>query len=207
MKKKWWLMLSIVLLQVGAFAQSEGWKTETVDQCEVKSKIDKRTNSAGKSETVLRYVATTSEKASLGKIKQLMKTPNQYRNFLENTEESKLFKKVSNTEWYMYLFFDAPWPMPNSDCVHHMTIEENTDKKFVISGKATPNEMEKKDVDRIEFYTVSYTFETLRDNSIQLIIDAAFAPTTSPPDWLIKSWFPNGPAGIAERIFEAAEKL
>ncbi len=64
-----------------------------------------------------------------------------YTRWFWTVRESKILKKVSNTEFYYYLVHDAPVTLPDRDVVIHAIIEPYTEKKgyaaFIL--KAVPN--------------------------------------------------------------------
>lgn len=66
--------------------------------------------------------------------------------------------------------------------------------------------MTKKNVDRINLYDVVYKFEKTADKKTKLTITAVFCSGAPIPKLLLKSWLPDGPAGIATRLINEVSK-
>lgn len=151
--------------------------------------------------TVVYYEAQTSFAGTIENYKALMSNSLLYQEFLEYTEESKEIERSSSSEWLMYLYFDQPWPLPNSDCVHRVLLNDTLSNGFDIVATTDSEAYPMQDVKRMEVYDVSYSF-IAREDQIEFTIKAKFTPVGSLPKWMLASWFPEGPAGIMRRIIE-----
>lgn len=151
--------------------------------------------------TVVYYEGKTSFLGSIENYKALMSNSSRYQEFLEYTEESKEIERSSSSEWLMYLYFDQPWPLPNSDCVHRVYLKDTLSNGFNIVATTDEEAYPKQDVKRMEVYDVSYSFIE-QEGQIVFTIKAKFTPVGSLPKWMLVSWFPEGPAGIMRRIIE-----
>jgi len=189
-------------------AQNRNWKENTSKDGKVfvKSEVATEKGPDGEEGKVIYYIAESKYDISLQKVEAFMRNAANYKLFLENTEESKKIKSISSDEWITYLYFDAPWPLPNSDCVQKMTYSKNGENSFSIQAKVEDGHLEKKDVGRMDLYDALYEFTKTDDGKVKLKLTAAFAPLGSAPSWMLNSWFPEGPAGIITRLFENASK-
>ncbi|MCR9253550.1 MAG: hypothetical protein NXI20_24250 [bacterium] len=152
-------------------------------------------------ETLVFYEAQTIFTGSIANYKDLMSNSSRYQEFLEYTEESKEIERFSASEWLMYLYFDQPWPLPNSDCVHRVFLNDTLSNGFNIVATNDIDAFPMQNVKRMEVYDVTYTFVEQQDK-IEFTIKAKFTPVGSLPKWMLTSWFPEGPAGIMRRIIE-----
>ncbi len=204
--KKYIIMIVGFLVSLNAIAQEDGWKTETLKggKLTVKSKIvSQKVNN--KEKNVIYYVVETTADFDLEKAEMFMRNSANYKKFLESVTKSIEVKKVSANSWISYVYFDNSWPVSDVDCVQKFDLTK-TDNGFSVSGKAVPNEYEKKDIDRINLYDVVYKFEKTADKKTKLTITAIFCSGASIPKLLLKSWLPDGPAGIATRLVNEVSK-
>lgn len=110
----------------------------------------------------------------VAKLFGLHSTTNYWANiewFLEN--ESLLFPyktiPIGDNSWIMYLYFDVPWPMPNSDAVQKFTVNR-TASILTITGKSSVNDYKKTDVDRMSTNNISYRFVQKADKTIEITV-------------------------------------
>ncbi len=123
----------------------------------------------------------------------------------EDYEVSKKVETISDNEWIVYYYTNSPWPMPDNDCVAKMSYTEDDQGTASFSIIAAPAMFEMKNVDRMTYYEVVYTFKDLGNDKVELMVDAKMSPTIQAPDWMVSSFFPNGPAGILRKISELAK--
>ncbi|WP_272151559.1 hypothetical protein [Tenacibaculum aiptasiae] len=191
-----------LLTTINGISQNRNWNTKTSKDGKTVVKYDIVKNNG---KTHIYYTAETKGDVSIEKIENYFSVSENHKQFLENTTKSEQVKKTSDTEWTTYYYFDAPWPMPNSDAVlNFKTTKTNTTIAF--TGTSAPKSYKTTDVKRMETYNIKYSFEKINNNSTKVIISADFVPIGSVPKWLLKGWFPKGPAGIASRLLKEASK-
>lgn len=199
------IILSFISLKT--IAQSNDWTTQKTEdgKITVTSKISKRTDHKDGEVQLIEYVATTTANVSMQNCISIMKDVSKHKEIL-NEEVSEMLHAISDTEWLIYYYFDAPWPIPNSDCVTKMSFSEdiiNKTASFTIT--AEPSSYEEKDVKRLTYYNVSYTFKDLENGSIEIISTAKLTPAVQAPDWVVKNFFPDGPARYIQRLLLLAQ--
>ncbi|CAL2060013.1 hypothetical protein [Tenacibaculum sp. 190524A05c] len=196
------IMSIILILCSTALIAQRNWKTETSKDGKVIVKSDIVNTDDGK---VIYYIAETTTDISLEKAEKCLRDSQTHKNFLENTTESKQVEKSSESKWITYYFFDAPWPMPNSDAVQEFTVTK-TPNSLTVSGTSKPKAYKSTDVKRMNNYDITYHFEKLENQKTKLTITAKFSPVGRVPKFLLKGWFPKGPAGIATRLINEISK-
>jgi hypothetical protein len=202
-------VLLFLLGWTNATAQNNTWKKATTKngQINVWSDIGKRINNKGEEVPLIRYKCFTTTRLPKAKLVATLKNAPIHKDFLSNTEESRQLKQLNPKEWLFYYYIDAPWPMPNSDCVMNMKQEDiASGRKTIFRGTAAPGAYEKQDVRRMDYNDVVYTFQDMGDGTTYVEIFSQFTPIGSAPDWLMRSWFPDGPSDILERLLKVAEK-
>lgn len=201
------LIALVLFLNNSTYSQETEWikKTSKDGSIEVKYRIYKANNEQGEDAQVIEYEASTTRELPLENCISMMKDVSKHKDFSDDTEESYKINDLSETECLIYYFIDAPWPMPNADCVSKMTsIEEESMAKFEIMGM--PDSYEMKDVKRMRVSAASYTFEKIQGNKVKITVYSGFSPVAAAPQWLVKTWFPEGPVDIMNNIIELIEE-
>lgn len=203
------VVLSCLLsLNFFGFSQEKNW---TVDKSKdgnvtVKSRIEEGKNKSGDDIKIMYYVVEKVGKLTLGQAEKYLRNSANYKFILESTIESREIKKISEDEWQMYLFFDAIWPMPKSDCVQQVVFERSGKNGFKIKAEVISAPGFKTGVERVSIYSTLYEVEKINEKEIKLVLTVTSSPVINPPKFLIKPWFPKGPAGMVTRFFEGAAK-
>jgi hypothetical protein len=196
-----------IFVNTNIFAQASDWKTEKSEdgKITVASKISKRTDEESNEVQLIEYAATTIANVSFQNCIAIMKDISNHKAIL-NEEISEKLKTLSDNEWLIYYYFDAPWPIPNSDCVSKMNFFEdlnNGTASFTLI--AAPSLYEKKDVKRVTYYNVTYTFKDLGEGKVKITSIAKLSPIIQAPDWIVKNFFPDGPARYLQRLLLLAK--
>jgi hypothetical protein len=197
--------LSLIFL---GFSQEKNW---TIDKSKdgnvtVKSRVEEGKNKSGDDIKIMYYVVEKVGKLTLEQAEKYLRNSANYKFILESTLESRELKKISDDEWQMYLFFDAIWPMPKSDCVQQVVFERTGKNGFKIKAEAIPAPDLKTGVERVSIYSTLYEVEKINEHEIKLVLTVTSSPVINPPKFLIKPWFPKGPTGMVTRFFEGAAK-
>lgn len=203
--KMMFFVAGMLLFYTGLLAQE--YKTEkTKDgQISVKSRVSKRTDENGKEVQLIDYVATTTTDASLVSCIAVLKDVSKHKIFL-GERESKVVKTTESGDPVVYYFFNPPWPMPNFDCVGVMSYSEDKGKKtatFKIVSDQSLYELQ--DVRRVSYYNATYAFKELADGKVEVSVSLKMTPVVQAPDFLVRTYFPNGPADIVRGIVKLAQ--
>ena len=202
------IILGMIFLNANIFAQTEEWKTEkTKDgQITVSSNISERTDENGDEVQLLEYTATTTASVSMQNCISVIKDVSKHKEFTDD-EVSKKIRTISDNEWIVYYYTDAMWPFRDNDCVAKMIFsEDETKKTATFTVTAAPSMLEeKKKVDRMTYYNVTYAFEDLGNGKVEITTTGKMSPSMEAPAWMIKKWFPEGPADILRIIIKLAK--
>lgn len=193
-------MLLLFATAYNSSSQENNWTTKiTKDgKTTVKYNIEK----VGEG-TYFHYTAQGNVSATLDELDVYFSNSDNHKNFLENTPKSEEVEKISDDEWIIYYYFDAPWPMADNDVVAKI-IRVKEDNKLIFTASAIANDYKKTKINRITTYQFVYEFEKVDDKTTKTTISADYIPAVSVPKFLIKTWFPEGPAKIVSKL-EARE--
>lgn len=200
------LLLSL-LFSTSNFAQEEAWKKEISKDgsIEVDYRIFKALDEKGESIQIVEYNVSTIQALDFNKCIVMMNNISNHKYFSEETEESYKLKDLSENKSLIYYYIDSPWPLPNSDCVSILTIIKK-EKSVIYELHSSPNSYEMKDVKRMILSDAIYTFEKRDDNKVKITNYTKFSPTTTVPQWLVNTWFPNGPIEIMKNIIATVQR-
>lgn len=202
------VLLTTLLLNTAGFAQSAAWITEkskdgtvTVQSC-----VSKRTDAQGHSRIWMEYVATTMANVRVSACVAVLKDIARHKDFLD-AKASRQLSGSATDSWLVYYYFDLPWPLPDSDCVASMHFSEDEVAKTVtFTLTAAPTLFEKKAVDRITQYNLTYQFKDLGSNLTALTITSPVVPTAQVPVWIMRNYFPEGPADMLHKLVQMANQ-
>jgi hypothetical protein len=201
-------ILSIFFFFSLGFSQDKKWKKEQSKDgsIQVEYTIYDEKDGSGDEMQIIEYKTKTTRALSFDKCIDVLKNVANHKDFSDETEESYKIKDLSENKSLIYYYIDAPWPMPNSDCVSVMSmIEEPENNSIRFELVAAADEYEMQDVKRMTVSTAIYTFKKVDEKDVEISIYTKFSPVAAAPDWLVKTWFPNGPIEIMENIVALIE--
>ena len=134
-------------------------------------------------------------KGTLAELKNVLMDIDQYEDWVYNTKESKVLKKLNHNEVIYYTEFHIPWPADNRDLVAHVTfVTDSIPNIYFINSKAvTTNHPEKSGVVRI--INSRTTWKIIQSNPDQLDIEYIIRvdPGGSLPAWVVNMSNITGP--------------
>lgn len=189
-------LIVALLISINVSSQTRNWTIE--DSKDGKSTVKYELVDEG-SRTHFYYIAETTVSTTLDELDSYFSNTENHKNFIESTTTTEKVKQISENEWLAYYFFDAPWPLPNSDVVLKIN-RTKTENKLVFTAQAISHDYKKSDTDRMTDYKIIYELERIDNNTTKITYNADYLPYGSIPNFLIKSWFPEGPAGIVSNL-------
>jgi len=204
------LLLPLLLLKSGLYAQDDEWKTKLTRDgaVTVKYRVYDQKNEEGEKSQVIEFEAVTIARASLEDCVSVMVTESNHVEIMEGTEIARRVSELPGGDWIIYYYYKPPWPMPAADIITRYNLEENPDKNQVIlTGTPAPDMYPTQDLPRMEHNHTRYTFTRLGQEEVEITMYSWSIPLISAPKWLTKTWFPNGPADMVMGIAEFAEAM
>ena len=189
-------ILLVLLISINAFSQNRNWTIENSEDGKSSVKYELIKEDEG---THFYYIAQTTAKVSLTKLDAYFSNTTNHKNFLERTPTTEEIKRISDNEWLAYYFFDAPWPLSNSDIVIRIN-RTKTKNKLIFIAQAISSNYKKSDIERMTDYKVIYEFEKMDNETTKITYNADYIPVGSIPKFLIKTWFPEEPINIVKNI-------
>ena len=189
-------IIALLLTSFSAFSQDRNWTIEKSKDGKSTVKYDlvkenKRTH--------FYYIAQTTTSATLDELDIYFSNIANHKKFLESTPITEEIKKISENEWLAYYYFDAPWPLANSDVILKI-IRTKEDDKLIFTVTAISSNYKKSDIERMSTYKVIYEFERMDNSTTKITYNADYVPVGNIPKFLIKTWFPKGPIKIVSKL-------
>lgn len=116
-----------------------------------------------------------------------------FSNWMADTKESSVLKKISELEQIIYLEANVPFPLENRDLPIYQKITL-TDTKVEISWIGEADYIPKKDgITRIEQAIGSWEFIQLPKNNVRVNYQFVANPGLKIPNWIINIFIVDGP--------------
>jgi hypothetical protein len=144
----------------------------------------------------------TSIKVPLSGLIQLFSEVELYPNWGYKILESRLIKKVSETEMYYYSRIDFPWPMSDRDLIMHTKLEQDpTTKRIKATSTAVPDMLpEVQDVVRIRQASTQWNLFPGTSGWLYIEYYIYSSPGGNIPDWLVNMAIDVGPRETIKNI-------
>lgn len=208
MKNRTLLILAFFLLSTFPMkAQEEEWKTKVARNglVTVKYRVYNQLDESGEKIQIIEFEAVTTTEASMEQCVAIMKEDANHVEIMEGTEEARRIKDLPGEEWITYYYYKPPWPMPAADVITRYKLEEDPEQKqAILTGTPAPDMHPRSDLPRMENNHTKYTFSDLGEK-VEIVMYSWSIPLISAPNWLAKTWFPNGPADMVRGIANFAE--
>jgi START domain len=145
---------------------------------------------------------TTSVQASLSGIMHLLYDVPAYARWGYKIMESKLLRKVSETEVYYYVRIDFPWPMSDRDLILHSKMEQNpVTRTIYTSSTSMPNYIPVyKDVVRMQTASTKWVLTPGNNGWTYMEYYLHSDPGGSIPDWAVNMAIDVGPRETINRM-------
>ncbi len=188
-------------LFLGLHATAQEWELAR-DKKEIKVYTRKAPGSSIKDSRTVVIVKGTPEQALV-----LLTAANDHFNWMDRVVDSKMLKKVSETEFYVYYEAGAPWPVANRDVISKYKIQKHPSGKTEIEVIGVPDFINEKDGKvRIHDQKSSWTFTPLEDERTEVVFFNHTDPAGSIPAWLANSASTDNPFNTLDAFRELIEK-
>lgn len=120
---------------------------------------------------------------------QILKTLtdfNNYKTWMPQCAQSRLVARLSDNEYIVYLYFDAPWPVKDRDCVMRVKIDKDPVSGIItLTETSEPKYISQEDnVVRIEQLISRWSLIPKGEGSTLVINEHSSNPGGNIPDWL-----------------------
>lgn len=132
-----------------------------------------------------------------------------YSRWYWQVQESRLIKKVSGTEYYIYMIHRAPFGLPDRDVILHAIIEPQTSSRpyVVLRVNAVPDYMPSKEpYIRMLAEDMTFKFTPLANNKIAIEAEGYVDPGGKVPSWAANFVQHSAPYSVALGAMRMVQK-
>ena len=151
---------------------------------------------------LLHIKLATSVKAPLSGIAALFADVDHYKDWGYKISESRLIRRVSNTEVWYYAKYDFPWPLEDRDIILQSKMEQDPKtRRISITNTPHPTHLpEKQGLMRIKNTTTRWQFVPGEGGWVYVEQQISTDSAEEMPDWLVKMTADTGPRETAKAV-------
>ncbi len=124
-------------------------------------------------------------KASVDDVIQLLSKFDNYTKWMYKCSESKLLKRVSETEYYVYTVTDAPWPVSDRDLISKVNAEKKADGTVSLKLTGVKDYIpEKSGKVRVPRFNGLWQASPKSNGMVEVTYQLESDPGGSLPDWV-----------------------
>jgi len=145
---------------------------------------------------------------TLDKLVKILNDVNNHKNWIYNTKQSYILKKINANEYYYYTETSLPWPMQNRDAVVHIKFQrDNANQTLNIAAYGEPNYIPEVD-GKVRVPRSSNTWQVTVPAPNKLLIVYVFEaePGGHIPPWLVNTFVNKGPYESFRKLAELLKK-
>jgi hypothetical protein len=200
------MMLAIILTLsiTNLHAETGTWKKEISE--DGNSSVEWNVSANGDGYPIIEYTTSTTAEVGIHAIVSLLKDVKRHKNFNED-EVSKMVEKISDNEWLIYYYNEAPWPFKGTEIISRMVLTEDRNNKmarFELTAEPHIDFPVNDDAHRITTYHATYTLKG-EGNGTHISLASRTVASSKIPRWMISAWFPEGPLKTMTRLVELAK--
>jgi hypothetical protein len=145
---------------------------------------------------------------TLDKLVKILNDVNNHKNWIYNTKQSYIVKRISTTEYYYYTETTLPWPMQNRDAVVHIKFQRDAvNETLNIAAAGEPDYLpEVSGKVRVPRSANSWKVTVPALNKLHIVYIFEAEPGGGLPPWLVNTFVNKGPYESFRKLSELLKK-
>lgn len=145
---------------------------------------------------------------SLDKLVRILNDVNNHRNWIYNTKQSYILKRVNNNEYFYYTETTLPWPMQNRDAIVHIKFQRDAANQTLnIAAEGQPDYMpEVSGKVRVPRSANTWQVTVPAPNKLHIVYIFEAEPGGHIPPWLVNTFVNKGPYESFRKLSELLKK-
>jgi hypothetical protein len=140
---------------------------------------------------------------SVDKLLRILNDVNNHKNWIYNTKNAYIIKRVNANEYYYYTETSLPWPMQNRDAVVHIKFQKETNGLLTIAAAGEPTYLpEINGKVRVPRSANSWQVTPVGTNKIHIVYIFEADPGGHLPPWLVNTFVNKGPYESFRKLAE-----
>lgn len=143
---------------------------------------------------------------TLDKLVRILNDVNNHKNWIYNTKQAYILKRVSANEYYYYTETTLPWPMQNRDAVVHIKFQRDN-QTLNITAAGEPNYLpEVSGKVRVPRSANTWQVTAPSPNKLHIVYIFEAEPGGHLPPWLVNTFVNKGPYESFRKLAELLKK-
>jgi hypothetical protein len=145
---------------------------------------------------------------SLDKLTRILNDVNNHKNWIYNTKQAYILKRVSSNEYYYYTETTLPWPMQNRDAVVHIKFQRDVvNQTLNIAAAGEPAYLpEVGGKVRVQRSANTWQVTVPAPNKLHIVYIFEAEPGGHLPPWLVNTFVNKGPYESFRKLSELLKK-
>jgi hypothetical protein len=145
---------------------------------------------------------------SLDKLVRILNDVNNHRNWIYNTKQSYILKRINSNEYYYYTETTLPWPMQNRDAVVHIKFQRDASNQTLnVAAEGQPDYMpEVSGKVRVPRSANTWQVTVPAPNKLHIVYIFEAEPGGHIPPWLVNTFVNKGPYESFRKLSELLKK-
>jgi hypothetical protein len=145
---------------------------------------------------------------TLDKLVKVLNDVSNHKNWIYNTKQSYIVKRISTTEYYYYTETTLPWPMQNRDAVVHIKFQRDAaNETLSIAAAGEPDYLpEVSGKVRVPRSANSWKVTVPALNKLHIVYIFEAEPGGGLPPWLVNTFVNKGPYESFRKLSELLKK-
>lgn len=142
------------------------------------------------------------------KLMAVLNDVNHQKDWVYNSKNSAILKRISPGEFYYYTETYLPWPMTNRDAVVHMKMDKDSLNRFLkVTAVSEPNFIpEKSGKVRVPRSDISWYVTMPAPQQISIVYIFEAEPGGSLPAWIVNMFTDKGPYESFKKLSELLKR-
>jgi hypothetical protein len=145
---------------------------------------------------------------TLDKLVKVLNDVSNHKNWIYNTKQSYIVKRISANEYYYYTETTLPWPMQNRDAVVHIKFQRDAANETLnIAAAGEPDYLpEVSGKVRVPRSANSWKVTVPAPNKLHIVYIFEAEPGGGLPPWLVNTFVNKGPYESFRKLSELLKK-
>ena len=144
---------------------------------------------------------------TIDRLVQVLNDVNNHKNWIYNTKNAHIIKKVNAYEYYYYTETSLPWPMQNRDAVVHIKFQKETNNSLNVVAVGEPDYLSAVSGKvRVPRSANTWQVTVPAPNKLHIVYIFEADPGGSLPSWLVNAFVNKGPYESFKKLAELLKK-
>ena len=108
-----------------------------------------------------------------------------YKEWFPRCSKSRLLARLGDNEYIVHLYFDAPWPVKNRDCVIRVKVNKDPKSGMIVISQTSEPKYVREEADVVRIQQIQSVWKLIPKNGgTEVINEYSSNPGGNIPDWM-----------------------